>query len=80
MHTSIYSGLNFYVYLITDLNPIGTEKYYIGSATRKELIEKNIDPELDDYYGSSTVPHELRVILMWLSRDDHSRSVHFLDY
>jgi hypothetical protein len=57
MHTSIYSGLNFYVYLITDLNPIGTEKYYIGSATRKILKEDNIDPELDTYYGSSTVEH-----------------------
>jgi|APSaa5957512576_1039674.scaffolds.fasta_scaffold02734_5 hypothetical protein len=57
MYTSIYSGPNFYVYLITDLNPIGTEKYYIGSSTRKELIEKNINPEEDTYFGSSTVEH-----------------------
>ena len=57
MHTSIYNGLNFYVYLITDLNPIGTEMYYIGSSHRKELQENNINPELDTYFGSSSVKH-----------------------
>jgi len=57
MYTSIYSGPNFYVYLITDLNPIGTEKYYIGSSYRKELQENNINPEEDTYYGSSSVEH-----------------------
>jgi hypothetical protein len=56
MTTSIYNEGNFYVYLITDLNPIGPARYYIGSCTRKELVEKNIDPELDTYYGSSSVP------------------------
>jgi hypothetical protein len=51
----IYQGGNFYVYLITDLNHHSEARYYIGSATRKELVEKNIDPELDTYYGSSSV-------------------------
>ena len=57
MHTSIYNGNNFYVYLITDLNPIGTERYYIGSSTRKELQENNIDPENHRYFGSSYVKY-----------------------
>ena len=52
-----YTGLNFYVYLITDLNPIGTERYYIGSSYRKELQENNINPEEDTYFGSSSNPH-----------------------
>jgi hypothetical protein len=66
MHTSIYNGFNFYVYLITNLNPIGTEKYYIGSSYRKKLQDNNIDPEEDNYYGSSSVPY-LREL-----QDNHS--------
>jgi|APSaa5957512535_1039671.scaffolds.fasta_scaffold53696_2 hypothetical protein len=54
---NLLQGFNFYVYLITDLDPIGTERYYIGSSYRKELQENNINPEEDTYFGSSSNPH-----------------------
>jgi hypothetical protein len=62
MTTSIYQGDNFYVYLITDLNPSSEARYYIGSATRKELVEKNIDPDL--YKRQKTQSIELDRIII----------------
>ena len=59
MHKYIYPHLpgNFYTYLIIDHNPIGTEKYYFGSATRIQLKERNIKPDEDLYFGSSSVEY-----------------------